>query len=104
MPWFYLVLAGAFEVCWTIALKFTDGLSKPVPVLLTGVFSIASLACLGLALKSLPIGTAYAVWTGIGTIGTVLLGVYLFDEPATASRALCIGLIAAGIVALRLVS
>src|SRR3954462_7629382 len=104
MAWFFLVIAGLLEVGWAIGLKYTDGFSRLWPSVSTIAAMILSLAFLGLALKGLPVGTAYAVWTGIGAIGTVLLGIYLFDEPATAARLACIGLILAGIVGLKLVT
>ena len=104
MAWFYLLIAGLLEVGWAIGLKYTEGFSRLWPSVLTIVAMIFSLAFLGLALKTLPVGTAYAVWTGIGAIGTVILGIYLFDEPATAARLACIGLILAGIVGLKLVA
>jgi quaternary ammonium compound-resistance protein SugE len=104
MPWFLLFVAGLFEIGWAIGLKYTDGFSRPVPTILTIVSMVASVALLGLALKSLPVGTAYAVWTGIGTVGTAILGMILFGDPATALRLACIGLIVAGILGLKLVS
>jgi quaternary ammonium compound-resistance protein SugE len=104
MAWVYLFVAGLFEIAWAIGLKYTDGFSRVVPSLLTLASMIISVALLGLALKTLPVGTGYAVWTGIGTIGTALLGVVLFGEPATAVRLVCIGLIVAGILGLRLVA
>jgi quaternary ammonium compound-resistance protein SugE len=104
MAWLYLLVAGLLEVGWAIGLKFSDGFSRPWPSVWTAVAMILSLAFLALALKTLPVGTAYAVWTGIGAIGTVILGIWLFGEPATALRLACIGLILAGIVGLRLVS
>ena len=102
MAWIVLVLAGLFEVGWAVGLKYTDGLTRPLPTALTVLAMAVSLALLGLALKTLPLGTAYAVWTGIGTVGTALLGVWLFGEPAAAGRLACIGLIVAGIVGLKL--
>lgn len=104
MAWFYLFVAGLFEVGWAIGLKYTQGFTRLVPTLLTGASMVVSLGLLGLALKSLPVGTAYAVWTGIGTIGTAILGIALLGEPAGALRLSCIGLIVAGIVGLKLVS
>jgi len=104
MAWLYLLFAGLCEVAWAIGLKYTEGFSRLVPSLLTVVAMILSLALLGLALKSLPVGTAYAVWTGIGAVGTAALGIYLFDEPATAARLASIGLIVAGIVGLKIVT
>jgi quaternary ammonium compound-resistance protein SugE len=97
-----LFAAGLLEVGWAIGLKYTDGFTRLVPSVLTIVSMIASVALLGLALKSLQVGTAYAVWTGIGTVGTALLGIALLGEPATAMRLGCIGLIVAGIAGLKL--
>ncbi len=102
MGWIYLLAAGLSEIGWSIGLKYTEGFTRPVPTVLTVVSMIVSLALLGLALKTLPLGTAYAVWTGIGTVGTVLLGIVLFGEAATAMRLACVGLILAGIVGLKL--
>ena len=101
MAWTYLFFAGLFEIGWAIGLKYTEGFSRLYPSLLTVAAMVLSLALLGLALKALPVGTAYAVWTGIGAVGTAALGIYLFDEPATALRIGCIGLIVAGIVGLK---
>ena len=104
MAWIILLLAGLTEVGWAVGLKYTEGFTRLVPSVLTVICMAASLGLLGLALKTLPIGTAYAVWTGIGTIGTALLGIVLFGESAGALRLACIGLIVAGIVGLKLVS
>ncbi|RWA71985.1 quaternary ammonium compound efflux SMR transporter SugE [Mesorhizobium sp.] len=104
MSWIFLFFAGLFEIGWAIGLKYTDGFSKPLPSVLTIASMIISLGLLGLALKELPVGTAYAVWTGIGTVGTALLGIWLLGEPATAVRLACIGLIVSGIVGLKLVA
>lgn len=104
MAWIYLLLAGLFEVCWAVGLKFTEGFSRPLPTAFTIVSMVASLGLLGLALKNLPLGTAYAVWTGVGTVGTVMLGIMLFGEAADALRLACIGLIVAGIIGLKLVT
>jgi quaternary ammonium compound-resistance protein SugE len=104
MAWLYLFVAGLFEVGWAIGLKYTEGFSWLLPSLLTVAAMILSLALLGLALKTLPVGTAYAIWTGIGAVGTAALGIYLFGEPATAARLGSIGLIVAGIVGLKLVT
>lgn len=104
MAWTYLVLAGLLEIGWAIGLKYTEGFTRLVPTVLTGLSMVASVVLLGLALKSLPVGTGYAVWTGIGTVGTALLGIYLLGEPATAMRLACIGLIVAGILGLKLAS
>jgi quaternary ammonium compound-resistance protein SugE len=102
MAWFLLFVAGLFEIGWAVGLKFTDGFTRPVPTTLTVISMIISVLLLGLAVKTLPIGTAYAVWTGIGTVGTVLLGIWLLGDPATAVRLICIGLIIAGIAGLKL--
>ena len=98
MAWIILFVAGLFEIGWAVGLKFTDGFTRPVPTLLTGVSLVASMGLLGWAVKSLPLGAAYAVWTGIGAVGTAALGIYLFGEPATAARLASIGLIVAGIL------
>ncbi len=104
MAWFVLVLAGLFEVGWAVGLKFTEGFTRVWPTLATVASMVVSLGLLGLALRTLPLGTAYAVWTGIGTVGTVALGIVLFGEAASAARLACIALIVAGIVGLKLVS
>ncbi len=104
MAWIILVLAGLFEIGWAVGLKYTEGFTRLWPSLWTVGAMVLSLSLLGLALRTLPLGTAYAIWTGIGTVGTALLGIWLFGEPATALRLLCIGLILAGIVGLKLVS
>ena len=101
MAWLMLVVAGLLEVGWAIGLKYTEGFTKPLATTLTLVAMVASMGLLGLAVRHLPVGTAYAVWTGIGTVGTALLGIALFKEPATAMRLVCIGLIVAGIVGLK---
>ncbi|WP_119422773.1 quaternary ammonium compound efflux SMR transporter SugE [Desertibaculum subflavum] len=103
MAWLYLLVAGLLEIGWAIGLKYTDGFTRPWPTAGTVFCMIASLALLGLALKALPVGTAYAVWTGIGTVGTAALGIWLFGESADAMRLACIGMILAGIVGLKLV-
>lgn len=102
MPWILLFIAGLFETGWAIGLKYTDGFTRPLPTALTALSMVVSVVLLGLALKHLPVGTGYAVWTGIGTVGTALLGIWLFSEPATAARLACIGLIVAGIIGLKL--
>ncbi|MFT3953141.1 MAG: quaternary ammonium compound efflux SMR transporter SugE [Piscinibacter sp.] len=104
MAWIYLFLAGLFEIGWAIGLKFTEGFTRPMPTLATVASMIVSLGLLGLALKSLPLGTAYAIWTGIGTVGTVALGIVLFGESANALRLGCIALIVMGILGLKAVS
>jgi quaternary ammonium compound-resistance protein SugE len=102
MGWIYLLGAGLLEIGWAIGLKYTQGFTRPVPTVLTVASMAVSLGLLGLALKTLPLGTAYAIWTGIGTVGTVILGIILFGEAATAFRLACVGLILAGIVGLKL--
>ena len=102
MAWVYLFAAGLFEIGWAIGLKYTDGFTRPLPTVLTAAAMVASVVLLGLALKTLPVGTGYAVWTGIGTVGSAILGMVLLSEPATAARLACIGLIVAGIAGLKL--
>ena len=102
MSWIVLIVAGLFEVGWAVGLKYTEGFTKPVATVLTIASMVVSLGLLGLALRTLPLGTAYAIWTGVGTIGTAILGIYLFGEAATVARLACIGLIVAGIVGLKL--
>jgi quaternary ammonium compound-resistance protein SugE len=102
MAWIILFFAGLSEVGWAVGLKYTEGFTRVVPSALTITCMIVSILLLGLALKTLPLGTAYAVWTGIGTVGTALLGIALFGETASAVRLGCIGLIIAGIVGLKL--
>ena len=104
MAWVYLFIAGLFEIVWAIGLKYSNGFTRPAPSILTAVAMTASVVMLGLALRALPMGTAYAVWTGIGTVGTAILGIYLFDEPLTALRIGCIAMIAGGIIGLKLVT
>lgn len=101
MAWWYLFIAGVFEVGWAVGLKYTDGFTRLLPTIITAVCLIASMALLAFAVRTLPLGTAYAVWTGIGTIGTVIIGILLFNEPINAVRLLCIGLILAGIAGLK---
>ena len=102
MVWVVLVIAGLFEVGWAIGLKYTEGFTRLWPTVGTLGAMVVSVGLLGLAMRSLPVGTAYAVWTGIGAVGTVILGIVLFSEPATAARLACVGLIVAGIVGLKL--
>jgi quaternary ammonium compound-resistance protein SugE len=104
MDWILLVVAGLFEIGWAIGLKYTEGFTRLWPTLWTVGAMVVSLALLGLALKTIPIGTGYAVWTGVGAAGTAILGIILFAEPATVLRLGSIGLIVAGIVGLKLVS
>ena len=104
MNWLYLGIAGLLEIAWAIGLKYTEGWSRLVPSLITAVLMIASFYFLSLALRTLPIGTAYAVWTGIGTVGAAILGMLLFDEPRDIVRVICILLIIAGIAGLKITS
>ena len=104
MAWVYLVIAGLFEIGWAIGLKHTEGFTRLVPTTLTIGAMVVSIALLGLALRDLPVGTGYAVWTGIGTVGTALLGMYLLGDAVTAARLVSIGLIVAGIAGLKLLS
>ncbi|MBO9628546.1 MAG: quaternary ammonium compound efflux SMR transporter SugE [Shinella sp.] len=104
MPWILLTLAGIFEIGWAIGLKYTDGFTKLVPTVLTAGSMVISIVLLGFAVKTLPMGTAYAIWTGIGTVGTVILGIVLFAEPVTAMRIGCIALIVTGILGLKFVA
>ncbi len=104
MEWIILLVAGLFEISWAIGLKFSHGFTQVIPTIITIVCMIASFYFLALALKSLPLGTAYAIWTGIGTLGTVILGIILFKEPFTMMRMLCFALIVSGITGLKLLS
>lgn len=102
MNWGILVLAGLFEIGWAIGLKYTEGFTRLWPTVGTVIAMVISLGLLGVAMKSLPVGTAYAVWVGVGAVGTALLGIVLFGEPANAGRLLSLGLILAGIIGLKL--
>lgn len=104
MAWVYLTAAGLLEIIWAIGLKYTEGFTRLGPSAITVAAMVASVALLGIALRDLPVGTGYAIWTGIGTVGTAVLGIMIFHEPATALRLASIGLIIAGIVGLKLVS
>ncbi|MFB6170863.1 MAG: multidrug efflux SMR transporter [Haloarculaceae archaeon] len=104
MSWVILFVAGLFEVAWAIGLQYSEGLSKPLPTLGTALALVVSMLLLARAVQELPIGTAYAVWTGIGAAGTALLGIALFDEPATLPRLGFLSVIVVGIVGLHLVS
>ncbi|HTK49453.1 MAG TPA: quaternary ammonium compound efflux SMR transporter SugE [Gemmatimonadaceae bacterium] len=104
MSWLVLVLAGLLEIGWAVGLKYSHGLTRLWPSVATAVALVGSMGLLALAMRTLPLGTAYAVWTGIGTVGTAVLGIVLFREPATAMRLACIALIVAGIVGLKLAS
>jgi quaternary ammonium compound-resistance protein SugE len=102
MAWWLLLVAGLLEIVWAIGLKYTEGFTRLWPSVVTVAAMAASVLLLAIAMRSLPVGTAYAVWTGIGAVGTVILGIALFGEPATAVRLLCIALIVAGIAGLKL--
>lgn len=104
MAWIIVFFAGLLEIGWAIGLKYTEGFTRLWPSVGTAASMIASVALLGLAMRQLPVGTAYAVWTGIGAVGTALLGIVLFGEAATAGRLACLGLIVAGIVGLKVFS
>ncbi|MDP1601374.1 quaternary ammonium compound efflux SMR transporter SugE [Phenylobacterium sp.] len=104
MAWVVLFIAGICEIGWAVGLKYTDGFTRLWPTVFTGVSLVVSMALLGIAVKTLPLGTAYAVWTGIGAVGTVILGIALFKEPATVVRLVCVGLIVAGILGLKFFS
>lgn len=104
MAWIILFIAGLFEVGWAVGLKFTEGFTRPIPTVLTAISLILSMGLLGWAVKTLPLGTAYAVWTGIGAVGTAIVGIVVFKEPATAARLACFALIVAGILGLKIFS
>ena len=102
MAWIILFIAGLFEIGWAVSLKFTEGFTRPAPIALTAISLALSMGLLGWAMKTLPLGTAYAVWTGIGAVGTAIVGIVIFKEPATAARLACLALIVAGILGLKL--
>ena len=102
MSWLLLVLAGLFEIGWAIGLKYTEGFTRPLPTVLTVGAMAISLGLLGMAMRTLPVGTAYAVWVGIGAAGTVILGIVLLNEPATVARLVSVLLILAGVIGLKL--
>ena len=104
MAWFILLIAGLCEIGWATGLKYTEGFTRLVPSILTGISMVVSVILLGIALKTLPVGTGYAVWTGIGAVGTAILGIFLFGEATDLPRLASIGLIVAGIVGLKLTS
>jgi len=104
MPWFYLLIAGLLEVAWAIGLKYSDGFKRTWPSVWTVAAMIASFAFLAQALRTIPVGTGYAVWTGIGAVGTAVLGIILFAESAALPRLACIALIVVGILGLKLAS
>jgi quaternary ammonium compound-resistance protein SugE len=102
MAWLILLLAGLLEVGWAIGLKYTEGFTRPLPTISTVAAMVASVWLLGIAMKTLPVGTAYSVWVGVGAAGTVILGIVLLDEPANAARLASVAVIIAGIVGLKL--
>ena len=104
MSWIILVIAGLFEIGWAIGLKYTEGFTRLWPTVGTVASMLISVGLLGVAMRDLPVGTAYAVWTGIGAVGTVILGIVLMGDPANAPRLACVGLILAGIIGLKLTS
>jgi quaternary ammonium compound-resistance protein SugE len=104
MAWLLLLIAGLLEIGWAVGLKYTEGFTRLWPSVFTGTSMVASVVLLGIAMKSLPVGTSYAVWVGVGAVGTAILGIVLFGEPATPGRLLSLGLILAGIIGLKLAS
>jgi quaternary ammonium compound-resistance protein SugE len=104
MAWTYLLIASGFEIVFALGLKYTDGFRRLGPSVLTVVAGVASFLILSQALKTLPVGTGYAMWTGIGAVGTAILGILIFNEPRDAARLVCIGLIISGLIGLRLTS
>lgn len=104
MAWALLFVAGLLEIGWAVGLKYTEGFTKLIPTALTVGAMVISVILLGIAVRTLPIGTAYTVWAGIGTVGTVIFGIAVFGDPASAVRLICIGMIIAGIVGLKTVT
>ena len=104
MAWLYLLVAGLMEIAWAVGLKYTEGFTRLWPSVWTAVALVLSMILLAAAVRTLPLGTAYAVWTGIGAVGTAALGIFLFGESASPARLACIGLIVAGLVGLKLTS
>ncbi len=104
MNWIILFAAGLLEIGWAVGLKYTVGFTRLIPSVLTIISMVASVSLLGIALRNLPLGTAYAVWTGIGTIGTAIYGILMFGEPANPARIACMALIVAGILGLKLLT
>jgi len=104
MHWIVLFLAGLLEVVWAVGLKYTEGFTRLLPSAVTLAAMAGSVILLGLALRSLPLGTAYAIWTGIGTVGTVIWGIMMLNEPASVARLVCIAMIVAGIAGLKILS
>jgi quaternary ammonium compound-resistance protein SugE len=104
MPWIYLLIAGVCEIGWAVGLKYTEGFSRLWPSVGTAAAMVVSVVLLGVAMKSIPLGTAYAVWTGIGAVGTVILGMLFFGDAASAARLVCLALIVCGIIGLKIVT
>lgn len=104
MPWFTLFIAGLLEIGWAVGLKYTDGFTRLGPTIATVACMIASVALLAVAMRHIPVGTAYAVWTGVGAVGTAILSMALFNEPRDAARLICLSLIVTGIVGLKVFS
>lgn len=104
MSWIMLIIAGVFEIAWAIGLKYTEGFTRLWPSVGTLAAMLASIVLLGLAMKELPVGTAYAVWTGVGAIGTAILGIYLFGDSASLPRLACLAMIAVGVIGLKVVT
>ncbi len=104
MAWVYLLVAGLFEIGWAVGLKYTEGFTRLWPSVWTGVALVLSMVLLAMAVRALPLGTAYAIWTGVGAVGTAALGIFLFGESASPARLACIGLIVVGLVGLKLTS
>ncbi|MET3651124.1 quaternary ammonium compound efflux SMR transporter SugE [Dyella japonica] len=102
MPWIYLAFAGLLEVVWAVGLKYTEGFTRLWPSVITGSAMVASIVLLAMAVKTLPIGTAYAIWTGIGAVGAVILGIVLFGDSASPLRLACVALVVLGMVGLKL--
>ena len=102
MAWVYLIVAGLLETGWAIGLKYTDGFRRPVPTILTAAGIVASMILLGLAARTIPIGTAYAIWVGIGAVGAVVLGIILFDEPRDLARMAFVALLIVSLIGLKL--
>ena len=104
MAWIYLFIAGLLEIAWAIGLKYSEGFSKPIPSIITIILMLFSFVFLSQALKTIPVGTGYAIWTGIGAVGTAILGIVLFNEPRDFARIICLLLIVSGIVGLKVLS
>jgi quaternary ammonium compound-resistance protein SugE len=102
MHWIWLIIAGLLEIAWAVGLKYTEGFARLGPTVVTVLLMLGSFGCLAQAVKGLPLGTSYAIWTGIGAVGTAIAGIILFKEPATVARLVCMVLIVAGIAGLKL--